>query len=170
MSRITAMAVGAAIPLTASLAAPLAVPLAAMHRVCFPDDPWDADALERILGLSGSLAYLAWQEDNPVGFVLARDLGDEVEILSLGVLPAWRRRGFGRALLAAVAAEAAARHSGGLVLEVATDNEAARRLYAGFGFVAAGRRPRYYRRTAGTADALILRRDLNIAKPVAESE
>lgn len=153
MSRITAVPAGAA------------VPLAAMHRACFPDDPWDADALERILGLSGSFGHLAWQDDNPIGFILARDLGDEAEILSLGVLPACRRRGIGRALLAAVAAEAAARHSGAIVLEVAADNDAARRLYAAFGFVAAGRRPRYYRRIAGTADALILRRNIIMAKP-----
>jgi ribosomal-protein-alanine N-acetyltransferase len=152
MSRIAAMPAGAA------------VPLAAMHRACFPDDPWDADALERILGLSGGFGYLAWQDANPVGFILARDLGEEAEILSLGVLPAWRRHGTGRALLAAVFTAAAARHSGGVVLEVATDNEAARGLYAASGFVAAGRRPRYYRRIQGTADALILRRDIIIAR------
>ncbi len=141
-----------------------AIPLAAMHGACFPDDPWDAAALERILALAGSFGYLAWQADSPAGFVLARDLGGEAEILSLGVLPAWRRRGIGRALLAAVAADAGTRRIDALVLEVATDNEAARRLYAAFGFVAAGRRPRYYRRSAGTADALILRRDI-IAVP-----
>lgn len=153
MSRIAPMPAGAA------------VPLAAMHQACFADDPWDAEALGRILALSGSFGYLAWQEDSPAGFVLARDLGGEVEILSLGVLPAWRRRGLGRALLAAVAAEAAARHSASLVLEVAADNEAARRLYAALGFHRVGRRPRYYRRVAGTADALILRREIIAARP-----
>jgi [ribosomal protein S18]-alanine N-acetyltransferase len=156
MSRITAVPAGAA------------VPLAAMHRVCFPDDPWDADALARILALPGSFGFLAWQDDRPAGFILARDLGGEAEILSLGVLPARRRRGIGRALLAAVAGEAAARRSGAIVLEVATDNEAARRLYAAFGFAAAGRRPRYYRRIAGTADALILRREVFTAKPLTD--
>lgn len=145
-----------------------AVPLAAMHSACFPDDPWDAEALARLLGLPASFGYLAWQEDSPVGFILARDLGGEVEILSLGVLPVWRRRGIGRALLTTIADKAAARHSGSIVLEVATDNDAARRLYAGFGFVTAGRRPRYYRRIGGTADALILRRDVIIAKPPAD--
>jgi ribosomal-protein-alanine N-acetyltransferase len=159
MRRITALPVGAA--------APLAAPLAVMHRACFPDDPWDADALARILGLSGSFGFLAWQEGSPVGFILARDLGGETEILSLGVLPTWRQRGVGRALLGAVAAGSVARQGDALVLEVATDNEAARRLYADSGFVTAGRRPRYYRRAGGTADALILRRELVTAKPAA---
>jgi ribosomal-protein-alanine N-acetyltransferase len=142
------------------LPAGAAVPLAAMHRACFPDEPWDAAALGRILALSGGFGYLAWESDSPAGFILARNLGDEVEILSVGVLPAWRRRGIGHALLDAVIADAGRRHLASIVLEVAADNEAARQLYAVFGFVQAGRRPRYYRRTAGAADALILRRGI----------
>ena len=39
-----------------------------------------------------------------------------------------------------------------------TDNAAARQLYADFGFVAVGRRPCYYSRLGGPADALVLRR------------
>jgi len=93
----------------------------------------------------------------PAGFVLARDLGDECEILSLGVAPPWRRRGVGGDLIGAVIAEAKRRGNASIVLEVATDNDAARRLYTRFGFVAAGRRARYYRRIDGPADAFILR-------------
>jgi tRNA threonylcarbamoyladenosine biosynthesis protein TsaB len=147
-----------------ALPAAAAVPLALMHRACFPEDPWDADALARILALAGGFGYLAWQGDSPVGFVLARDLGGEVEILSLGVLPEWRRHGIGRALLDSVVAEAGVRKIGSTVLEVAADNAAARRLYATVGFVQAGMRPRYYRRLDGRADALILRRGI-IAEP-----
>ena len=142
-----------------------AVPLAELHRSCFPEDPWDAVALERILALAGSFGYLAWQGDSPIGFILARDLGDEAEILSLGVLPEWRRRGVGQALLEAVAAEAAPRGIAAIVLEVAIDNAAARRLYASCGFVKAGRRPRYYRRLDATVDGLILRRGIIGAAP-----
>ncbi len=131
-----------------------------MHRACFPDDPWDAAALERILALSGGFGYLAWQADSPAGFVLARDLGGEVEILSLGVLAERRRQGIGRALLDLVIADAGRRRIGSIVLEVATENEAARRLYAACGFVQVGRRPRYYRRMGVPADALILRRGI----------
>jgi ribosomal-protein-alanine N-acetyltransferase len=131
--------------------------LAEMHRACFPEDPWDAESLGRILALAGAFGCLAWQGDTPAGFVLARDLGGEVEILSLGVLPQCRRRGIGRALLLSVVAEAERRLAGSLVLEVATENEAARQLYSAFGFIQVGRRPRYYRRSGGRADALILR-------------
>jgi [ribosomal protein S18]-alanine N-acetyltransferase len=134
------------------------VPLSAMHRACFPDSPWDAATLERILTLAGGFGYLAWQEDAPVGFILARDLAAEVEVLSVGVLPQWRRRGVGRALFDAVVARTERDGLGSIVLEVAAENEAARALYAAFGFVQVGRRPGYYRQTGGRADGLILRR------------
>jgi ribosomal-protein-alanine N-acetyltransferase len=148
-------------PVIAPIPAGVAEPLSTMHSACFPEDPWDAEALERIVALSGGFGYLAWHGDTPAGFVLARDLGGEVEVLSLGVLREWRRRGIGRALVDSVVAEAERRRAGSLVLEVATENEAARLLYAAFGFVQVGRRPRYYRRTDGRADALILRRGIS---------
>ena len=135
-----------------------AVPLSAMHHACFPEDPWDAPVLERILALSGGLGYLAWQGDTPAGFILARDLGGEFEVLSLGVLPRWRRQGIGRGLIDAVVTQAEHDGIASIVLEVATENEAARRLYAALGFVQVGRRPRYYRQMGAGADALVLRR------------
>jgi [ribosomal protein S18]-alanine N-acetyltransferase len=138
----------------------LAVPLAAMHRACFPEDPWDAPAFDRILALSGVFGYLACQSGEPAGFIVARDLGAEVEVLTFGVLPETRRHGVGRALLDALLAETRRRALGSVVLEVAADNEAARGLYAGNGFMQVGRRPRYYRRPCGTVDALILRRGI----------
>jgi len=138
----------------------LTLPLATMHAACFPEDPWDAAALDRILALSGVFGHLAWESGAPLGFILARDLGEEAEVLTLGVLPETRRRGVGRALLDAMMAETRCRRCGSIVLEVAADNAAARRLYAAYGFTQAGRRPRYYRRLGGTLDGLILRRSM----------
>jgi ribosomal-protein-alanine N-acetyltransferase len=150
-----------------------AEPLALMHRDCFPEDPWDAASFARLSALCGVFGYLAWFDeaasDNALGddalsddalggFVLARDLGGEAEILTLGVLPRTRRLGVGRALLDAVIAEAGRRRLGSVVLEVASDNAAAHRLYGATGFVRVGMRPRYYRRDHGAIDALILRR------------
>jgi ribosomal-protein-alanine N-acetyltransferase len=143
------------------LPASAAEPLAVLHAGCFPEDRWDAEALGRILGLSGGFGFLAWRSDKPVGFALARDLGNEGEILSLGVLPDCRRLGIGRALLRAVIDEAASRELPSIVLEVADDNAAARGLYARAGFVAVGRRPRYYQRGGETIDALLLRCPVN---------
>jgi ribosomal protein S18 acetylase RimI-like enzyme len=55
-------------------------------------------------------------------------------------------------------AEAEPRRIGSIVLEVATENTAARRLYSDRGFIQVGLRPRYYRRADRIVDALILRR------------
>ena len=134
-----------------------AEPLAALHGACFPEDPWDAEALGRILALHGGFGFLAWKADMPVGFALARDLGAEGEILTLGVVPTCRRRGVGRALLCTILDRARRQSIPSIVLEVAADNAAARRLYAAAGFVPIGHRPRYYRRGHETVDALLLR-------------
>lgn len=138
--------------------APTAVEaLAVLHRGCFPDDPWDAPALARIMALSGGFGWLAWEEEEPAGFILVRDLGNECEILSLGVVPRSRRRGVAHDLLQTAIAEASRRRLPSMVLEVAVDNDAASDLYAALGFTVVGRRARYYRRPDGRADALILR-------------
>lgn len=134
-----------------------AEPLAALHRACFPEDPWNAAAIAEILALKGFFGRLAWRDEAPVGFALALDLEGECEILSLGTLPRHRRAGIARTLLAEVCREARERRAEFAVLEVAIDNIAARALYAGFGFTQAGSRPKYYRRGDTLIDAVILR-------------
>jgi len=140
-----------------------AEPLAIMHAACFPDDPWGASALARLIALTGSFGWIAWEGRSPAGFILMRDLGTECEILSLGVTPRWRRRGIGQALLREAIAETRRRGLSSLVLEVAVDNDAAGALYAALGFKPVGRRPRYYKRPDGRTDALILRSTLQPA-------
>jgi [ribosomal protein S18]-alanine N-acetyltransferase len=131
--------------------------LAILHRACFPDDAWEVSALARIIALSGGFGWLAFEDDEPAGFILVRDLGNECEVLSLGVTPRWRRRGIAQDLLRTATAEAARRNLPSVVLEVAVDNDAASDLYANAGFTAVGRRARYYKRPDGRVDALILR-------------
>lgn len=131
--------------------------LAILHCACFPDDPWEAGALARVMALSGGFGWLAFEDEEPAGFILVRDLGNECEVLSLGVAPRWRRRGIARDLLRAAVEEASRRDLPSVVLEVAIDNDAATDLYSAAGFVAVGRRPRYYKRPDGRVDAMILR-------------
>jgi ribosomal-protein-alanine N-acetyltransferase len=130
--------------------------LAALHRQCFPEDPWDAAALTQIFGMPGFFGWIARVDEDPVGFALALDLRRECEILSLGVVPDRRRTGAGLGLLKAVCGEARRRRAERVVLEVAEDNAAARALYAAGGFVPMGRRPRYYQRRDRSVDALVL--------------
>jgi len=134
-----------------------AAALAILHRAAFPDDAWDAPAMGRILALTGGFGWLAWEGEIPAGFILVRDLGGESEVLSIGVVPRWRRRGIALALIKAAIAETRRRGIASVVLEVAVDNDPARALYEAVGFATVGRRPGYYRRPDGRADALILR-------------
>lgn len=97
----------------------------------------------------------------PIGFLLARRVADEAEILSIAVAPPWRLRGVARALIAQL--EADLRHTlpCRLFLEVSMENAAAHALYSRAGFVEVGTRKRYYRSAGGApADARILARDL----------
>ena len=135
--------------------------LARLHGLAFPEDPWERQALSRLLALPKMHARLAFSDRKPIGFLLALVVGGEAEVLTLCVDPQARRRGVARALLVDLYAVARVARSSRIVLEVAADNETARALYAAEGFAAVGRRPFYYRRAAAAAaDALILARPL----------
>jgi [ribosomal protein S18]-alanine N-acetyltransferase len=137
--------------------AALAAPLAELHAICFPDDPWSPQAIAQVIGITGFFGRAAFAGDKPAGFVLAQGLAEECEILALGVLPNYRRAGVASTLLDAVTAEGQRRGTRRLFLEVAADNIAARALYRAHGFVQVGRRRNYYRRGTALVDALVLR-------------
>jgi [ribosomal protein S18]-alanine N-acetyltransferase len=119
--------------------------MAAIHAASFAKN-WSANELAQFLGAPGWLSLLASlsPQQTVQGFLIARGVGDEAEILTLAVDPGYRRRGLARALL--TAAIDALRTSGlkRLFLEVDEANESARGLYQSLGAVAVGRRPRYY--------------------------
>ena len=98
------------------------------------------------------------REQEAGGFMLARVVADEAEILTLAVDPRRQGRGVGRLLLQAAMGDARRRGAVAMFLEVAPSNAAALALYGSAGFVQVGRRPRYY---PGGGDALVLRGPLN---------
>ncbi len=128
--------------------------LARIERASF-DAPWSERLLAQelvpgdgrhprgIRGPDGALAAVA----------IARLGLDALEIFIVAVDPAARRRGLGRALVRALAADARAAGVPRADLEVRCDNTAAIALYASEGFVPVGRRPRYY---ADGTDALLM--------------
>jgi ribosomal-protein-alanine N-acetyltransferase len=137
--------------------------LAALH-VQAMDDFWSAETFGELVALPGAFGVLAARGEMPTGFVLARAAADEAEILTLVVIPTFRRQGIGRALLEAAARAARVRGARRLFLEVAAENEPALALYRANGFVAVGRRKDYYaRRGAPAIDALILASRLDAA-------
>jgi ribosomal protein S18 acetylase RimI-like enzyme len=94
----------------------------------------DAAALDSMLGLCDidlSRSCVAVRKEEAVGFVNLGVRGDHGWIGGLGVVPAERRAGVGRALMEAVLANAPRR----VTLEVLVQNEPAIRLYEALGFV-----------------------------------
>ena len=140
------------------MTADLPAQLAATHARAFPDDPWSADTFATWLSRPGTL-----MTGDARSFVLGHVASDEAEILSLATDPALRRTGLARAALASFCAEAWKRGARRVCLEVASDNHAARALYAAAGFEQVGLRRGYYARAgAPAADALVLATDLRI--------
>jgi len=121
---------------------------AAIHAAAFADEPWDAESFAVLLGQPGVFGLL----DERGGMILCRVVADEAEILTIGVTA--RRRGLGRALLAAGIEHARAMGAVAMFLEVAAGNLAARGLYAAAGFAEVGVRRGYY---ADGGDAVVLR-------------
>lgn len=95
------------------------------------------------------------REDEILGYVIARQVVDEGEILNVGVAPAVRRQGVGRLLVRKALERLGELGARSVYLEVRESNVAARALYRGFGFVEVSRRVKYYQRPV--EDALLLK-------------
>jgi len=133
--------------------------LAALHARAFaPEERWGEAAIRLMLGLDGGFGLLAGPAEAPLGFVLARAVAGEAEVLTLAVDPPAQGAGVGAALLRAALAEAERRGAACLFLEVSEANAPARALYARAGAAEVGRRRRYY---SDGSDALVLRVSLS---------
>lgn len=88
------------------------------------------------------------------GFIVARLLGEEMEIENVLVTSDLRRFGLGTLVLEHLLQEAKNQGIRRVFLEVRESNEAARKLYEKAGFVTNGLRKHYYR--APDEDALLL--------------
>ena len=94
-------------------------------------------------------------EDNGIaGFLVARRIANDLEILNFAVSPELRRSGAGGSLLGAALEWGKSFGAETAILEVRESNLAALRFYDHHGFQVMGRRPRYY--TAPVEDALLL--------------
>jgi ribosomal-protein-alanine N-acetyltransferase len=70
--------------------------------------------------------------------------GDVTQVMTIGVDPAWQRRGIGWALMDALIARSRALGAAAVLLEVRVDNVPALAMYEAFGFETIGVRKRYY--------------------------
>jgi len=118
-------------------------------------DPWTPSAFHAMLG---SHALVAVSNGDIEGYIFARSMADEGEVLNLAVRQGSRRKGLGRRLLGRILAEFAEQGIRTVYLEVRASNSAGRAFYQDMGFREVGRRRAYYSRPR--EDALVLAREL----------
>ena len=136
--------------------------LSTLHGQCF-DQIWSDATFRRLIDHRGTFALVVRTADGcatAAGFALVRVVGEECELLTLGVVPTSCRQGIAAQLLASALDRAAIAGATAMILEVAEDNIAARGLYDAFSFEPIGRRLRYYSGEVGAADAITMKKTL----------
>jgi len=109
---------------------------------------WTQDAVTRFLtSIPGAYAHFFVAESGGAvtGFLMARQVAKEAEILNIAVLPAYRRSGQATELLREGTMQWNAGGVTMIFLEVRESNQAAIAFYEANGFTVRGRRPTYYR-------------------------
>ena len=124
--------------------------LSSIHGQCF-EKAWTEAEMFSILSLPTTIGWLTEQ-----GFLLCSHVANEMEILTIGVLPAFRQQGVGFRFLQVLFDYAAEKQVKQIFLEVSADNPAAQRLYQKAGFVKTGVRKNYYKTKDGFTDGLCL--------------
>lgn len=122
----------------------------ACHQASF-EHPWSRADFQALLELPTTRLWTV--ED---GFLLCSEVADEMEILTLCVMPSSRRQGVASSLLSAMKAYADDCGISRVFLEVAINNLPAQHLYKKMGFVSNGIRPNYYRQGTKFVDAQCL--------------
>lgn len=110
-----------------------------IHKSCFGDNYWTAKDFEE-LQKSGATVYAS------DGAVIAwRQVLDEVELLTICVLPEFQRTGLANAMMDLMEKEVIEAGAKKIFLEVADTNEPAINLYIKAGFLPISRREKYYK-------------------------
>ncbi len=118
-------------------------------------DPWSEQSFAEALTVSQPLNRVATGADGTLcGYLCGQLVADEVQIHNVAVVPSYRRRGLGRALLEHAEREGKSRGAVCAVLEVRITNVPALAMYGRLGYRRIGRRRAYYRKPV--CDALVL--------------
>ena len=136
--------------------------VAALEAAVMGTDAWNETLVADELGRADRVWWAAYAADPKmplsaeaplVGYAGGWVVDGDLQILKVGVDPAWRRHGIARVLLARVADDARNLGARTSSLEVRAANAGAQALYAALGYEVLGRRPRYY---SDGEDALIM--------------
>ncbi|MBX3147119.1 MAG: ribosomal protein S18-alanine N-acetyltransferase [Gemmatimonadales bacterium] len=126
-------------------------------------DPWSRAGIAELFEndtVVGHVVVEGGPEMRLAGYVFARVVAGEAEILNIAVVPEHRQAGLGRRLLEEVLVSVRSGGAQSVFLEVRESNEAAKRLYGSLGFRPVGFRADYYRKPR--EHALVLRLDFEM--------
>ncbi len=114
-----------------------------VEQTCFPKDAWPILDLIAVLSLPGVVRLKAVEHEQMIGFVAGdpRPAEDFSWIATIGVLPEYRGKGFGRALLEACEAQLTTTN---IRLSVRASNQEAIRMYEKAQYQLLDRWTRYY--------------------------
>ena len=136
--------------------------LTALHEQGFANY-WDTSAFNDFFAVAGTGAFVAEDTDKngkntAIGMVVVRVSHDQADIITIVVIPAYRRLGIARILMEKAMAEALKMGATQMFLDVEDGNNAALRLYENLGFTLLNRRKLYYRQKNGSyTDALVMK-------------
>lgn len=118
---------------------------------------WSAQSYDDA-AYSGQIVLLVEVGDEIGGFLCARVIRREAEILNLAIDPPQRRKGLANKLLTETLAQAKEKGADRVFLEVRASNHAAISFYGSHDFRPVGKRAAYY--CAPTEDALIMEKKI----------
>ena len=117
--------------------------------------PWTREAFQNEFTINQFAVYLGLEDDGKlIGYCGVWIIIDESHITNIAVLPEYRGRKLGEALMRKVMEMAVEREVKTMTLEVRVSNEVAQSLYRKLGFQDGGIRKNYY--TDNQEDALVM--------------
>ena len=136
--------------------------LATYEKELFPYSPWStAQFKEEFAGIPKTRFMSVAEDGNSiVGYcgVFVPAPGIEADILTVAVLPAYRRQGIAKEFMRQIEAYAVEREASAMMLEVELSNESAIKLYESLGYMKISVRMDYY---GPGKDAHVMRKEFS---------
>lgn len=131
---------------------------AEIEKECF-SSPWSAEGLQSELSNPSAEFYVLETEGTVAAYMGMHIVLDECYIANVAVKKAFRKKGFGKALVENALSVAAEKGCSFITLEVRVSNLAAVSLYEKCGFLCLGERKNFY--SQPTENALIMTKYFN---------
>lgn len=122
------------------------------------DTPWSAESIAMEIENGFSTSVFLREDDQVIGYMNFWDIDNSLELNRICISEEYRGQGKAKFMMDYLLSQALERGSDRIILEVASDNESAIKLYDNFGFRQIHLRENYYE---NGADALIKVRDID---------